>query len=89
MKAEKRNWALAPEVSLEGSMARRIWIAILGFGLVLFILLDAAMLWYAMASNKRGFGALAVLIFSTWQVYLAMRKRIDSEPKKGKIDQSF
>jgi ABC-type uncharacterized transport system permease subunit len=65
-------------------MARRIWIATLGFGLVLFLLLDAAMLWYAVASNKRGFGALVVLIFGTWQVYLALRKRIDSEPTKRK-----
>jgi hypothetical protein len=63
-------------------MTRKIWIAILGFGLVLFILLDAAMLWYAVASYKRAFGALPVLIFATWQVYVALKRRIDSKPKK-------
>ena len=69
-------------------MARRIWIAILGFGLFLFLLLDAAMLWYAIETNKRAFGALAVLVFGTWQVYLAMRKRIDFGPKKPTIKHS-
>jgi len=70
-------------------MARRIWIAILGFGLFLFILLDAFMLWYAVAMNKRGFVGLALFMFQTWDVYCALRNRIDSEPKQQKADHSF
>jgi hypothetical protein len=70
-------------------MAGRIWIAILGFGLILFILLDATMLWYAAARNKSGFGALAVLMLGAWQVYLALRRRIESEPMRQKSRQSF
>ena len=71
-------------------MARRIWIAILGFGLFLFLLVDTFMLWYAVevARNVRGFGVLALFMVLTWDVYLAMRKRVVSEPKK-RGDHSF
>ena len=64
-------------------MARRIWIVVLGFGLFLFILLDLAMLWYAVTRDKRGYGALPIPIFATWQVYIALRKRIDSKSRSG------
>jgi hypothetical protein len=72
-------------------MARRTWIAVLGFALFLFVLVDAFMLWYAVevARNAGGFGALALFMISTWDVYRTLRKRIDSESKKRKIDQSL
>jgi hypothetical protein len=59
-------------------MARRTWIAVLGFALFLFVLVDAFMLWYAVE-----------VAISTWDVYRTLRKRIDSESKKRKIDQSL
>jgi hypothetical protein len=72
-------------------MARRAWIAILGFGLVLFLLVDAFLLWYEVevARNMRGFLGLAFFMALTWDVYRALRRRIDSEPKKQNRDHSF
>jgi hypothetical protein len=63
-------------------MARKAWIAILGFGLLLFILLDAAMAWFALTRDRKAVGALLVCGFATWQAYLALRKRIGSTPDK-------
>jgi uncharacterized membrane protein YhhN len=65
-------------------MARRAWIAILSFGLFLFIVLTAFMVWYA-ATSKGFWAALGALLwfgFLTWDVYLALRRRILSKPDK-------
>jgi hypothetical protein len=72
-------------------MARRIWIAMFGFGLFVFILVDAFLLWYdfAVARNVRGFMGLALFMALTWDVYRALQKRIDSEPRNQKGDHSF
>jgi hypothetical protein len=67
-------------------MGRKIWIGILGFGLLLFVLLDMGLVWYLVTSksNARGYGGLLIPIFATWQAYLALKKRIDSKPE-GRI----
>lgn len=67
-------------------MSRKIWIAVLGFGFVLFLLLDLVMLWYAMthAARRNTYGAVLILLFGSWQVYLALRRRIDSKEVKSK-----
>jgi|GEM_PF-5833885 hypothetical protein len=65
-------------------MARKVWIVVLGFGLLLFVLLDLGLIWYLVNSKSgvRGYGALLIPIFATWQVYLALKRRIDSKPEK-------
>jgi hypothetical protein len=64
-------------------MARKVWIGILGFGLFLFVMLDLGLVWYLVDSKPgvRGYGALLIPIFATWQVYIALKKRIDSKPE--------
>jgi hypothetical protein len=64
-------------------MARKAWIGILGFGLFLFVLLDLFLIWYLVNSKSgaRGYGSLLTLIVATWSVYLALKRRIDSEPE--------
>jgi hypothetical protein len=64
-------------------MGRKAWIGILGFGLLLFVLLDLALLWYLVHSNgtARRYGSLLIPIFATWQVYIALKRRIDSKPE--------
>jgi hypothetical protein len=32
-------------------------------------------------SGARGYGSLLIPIFATWQVYIALKKRIDSKPE--------
>jgi hypothetical protein len=65
-------------------MGRTVWIGILGFGLFLFVLLDLGLVWYLVTSRSgaRGYGALLIPIFATWQVYIALKRRIDSKPEK-------
>jgi len=65
-------------------MARKAWIAILGFGLFLFLVLTAFMVWYAAASKGfwAGLGALVWFGLLTWDVYLALQRRIVSRPDK-------
>jgi hypothetical protein len=65
-------------------MARNVWIGILGFGLVLFILLDLAVLWYLVntKATARGYGSLLFPILATWSAYRALKQRIDSKPEK-------
>ncbi len=65
-------------------MARRVWIAILGFGLLLFVLLDVTVLYEALNSARkvRDFGFFSGLVFVTWQVYLALKRRIDERPDR-------
>jgi hypothetical protein len=72
-------------------MARKAWIGILGFGLFLFVLLDSGLIWYMVdhKSGARGCGSLLIPIYCTWQVYLAMKKRIDSEPEKRIAEQAI
>jgi len=69
-------------------MARRAWIGILGFGLFLFVLLDLGLIWYLVNSKSgaRGYGSLLIPIFATWHVYLALKRRIDSEPEKRIVE---
>jgi hypothetical protein len=64
-------------------MGRTVWIGILGFGLLLFVLLDVGLIWYVVTSKSgvRGYGALLIPLFATWQAYLALKRRIDSEPE--------
>jgi len=65
-------------------MGRTIWIGILGFGLLLFVLLDLGLLWYLINSKSgaRGYGSLLIPIFATWYVYVALKRRIDSKPEQ-------
>jgi hypothetical protein len=65
-------------------MGRTVWIGILGFGLLLFVLLDLVLIWSLVASRSgpRGYGGIPVLILATWQAYIALKRRIDSKPKK-------
>ena len=63
-------------------MARTVWIGILTFGLFLFVSLDLFLLWYLVTSKSgaQKYGGLLFVILSTWQVYVALKKRIDSKP---------
>ena len=62
-------------------MARKVWVAILGFGLLLFVLVDVALAWSAATHYfKNAVWGLLVFLFLTWDVYIALRKRIDSKP---------
>ena len=69
-------------------MGRTIWIGILGFGLLLFVLLDLGLLWYLINSKSgaRGYGSLLIPIFATWYVYVALKRRIDSKPEKRIVE---
>jgi hypothetical protein len=69
-------------------MGRKVWIGILGFGLFLFVLLDLGLIWYLIDSKSgvRGYGSLPIPIFATWQVYLALKRRIDSKPEKRHVE---
>jgi hypothetical protein len=73
------------------SMARKMWIAILGFGLFLFLSLDAAMVWFVVNGVAKhhgvwaGIWALIGLGFLTEDVYLALRRRIDGKQRKSMI----
>jgi polyferredoxin len=62
-------------------MARKAWIAVLGFGLLLFVLLDLLFVLLVVTHQMKPstLGVLLPLGFATWSVYLAMRKRIESE----------
>jgi hypothetical protein len=85
---KENGGAFSPEGNLEGLMARVAWIGILGFGLFLFVLLDLALVWYVIHSKlgARGYGSLLIPIFATWQAYLALKRRIDSEPENGSLN---
>lgn len=69
-------------------MARKVWIGILGFGLVLFILFDIGVVYVAVSSHGvRGYGALLIPAIVTWQVYLALMKRLNSKPDERIMEQ--
>jgi hypothetical protein len=61
-------------------MARKVWIVVLGFGLLLFVLLDIGLIWYLVStkSGVRGYGSLPIPIVATWSAYLALKRRINS-----------
>jgi inner membrane protein involved in colicin E2 resistance len=69
-------------------MARKVWIGVLGFGLFLFVMLDFGLLWYLInsKSSARGYGSLLILIFATWHVFVALKRRIDSKPEKRIVE---
>jgi hypothetical protein len=72
-------------------MARIVWIGILGFGLLLFILLDAFMAWFVLYGNPKhhvswaGVSALIGVALLTEDVYLALRRRIDGNERKSMV----
>jgi hypothetical protein len=69
-------------------MSRKVWIGILGFGLLLFVLLDLGLIWYLVNSKSgaRGYFSLLIPIFATWQVYIALKRRIDLKPEKRIVE---
>ncbi|HEY3705737.1 MAG TPA: hypothetical protein VGL22_11785 [Terracidiphilus sp.] len=72
-------------------MAGIVWIGILGFGLFLFILLDAFIAWFALYGDPKhhatwaGIWALVGVGLVTEDVYLALRRRIDGKHRKSMI----
>ena len=69
-------------------MSRKVWIAILSVGLLLFVLLDVVVLIDALNSNEkfRMFGFLSGLLAASLLVYRALRRRIDQKPGKPAAD---
>jgi hypothetical protein len=67
-------------------MARRAWIFILGFGLFLFVSIDLCVLVCVLTGYWKPdkLGGLLVFGFATWQVYLALKKRIDFTPERAR-----
>lgn len=63
-------------------MARKVWIAIDGFGLFLFLLFDVWIVWYATTPQWKPtrLGTLLPVGFITWRIYLTLLERIKSKP---------
>jgi hypothetical protein len=67
----------------EIQMARRAWIALLGFGLFLFVSIDLCVLACVLTGYWKPdkLGGLLIFGIATWQVYVALKKRMDSTPE--------
>ncbi|MGD0547435.1 MAG: hypothetical protein ABR991_06355 [Terracidiphilus sp.] len=66
-------------------MARKVWIALLGFGLLLFIVLDllfALLIVTDLTKPSKWWFLLLWGCLMTWDIYRVLRKRIKSKPQQ-------